>query len=104
MKRFRQIADTDDLRRAFHCAARGKWDREDVRQFAASVDESLGNLRTDLLELRLDLGHSTSFTIYDPKQRTITAPCFQERVLHHAIINVCEPFFERCYLPRHSGV
>ena len=25
----------------------------------------------------------------------ITAPCFPERVLHHAIMNVCEPVFER---------
>ena len=25
----------------------------------------------------------------------ITAPCFRERVLHHAIMNVCEPVFER---------
>ena len=35
------------------------------------------------------------FTIFDPKQRLITAPCFRERVLHHAIMNVCEPVFER---------
>ena len=25
----------------------------------------------------------------------ITAPCFDERVLHHAIMNVCEPLFDR---------
>ncbi len=35
------------------------------------------------------------FTIFDPKERLITAPCFRERVLHHAVINVCEPVFER---------
>ncbi|MHC4628119.1 MAG: RNA-directed DNA polymerase, partial [Planctomycetota bacterium] len=35
------------------------------------------------------------FTIHDPKRRIITAPCFAERVLHHAIMNVCEPYFER---------
>ena len=29
------------------------------------------------------------------KERLITAPCFRERVLHHAIMNVCEPVFER---------
>ena len=38
---------------------------------------------------------SASSSIYDPKERIITAPCFAERVLHHAIMNVCEPVFER---------
>jgi hypothetical protein len=33
--------------------------------------------------------------IFDPKERIITAPCFGERILHHAIMNVCEPHFER---------
>ena len=92
---FEQIVEPDNVRRAFHRAARGKWDREEVRLFAASLDESLGTLRRDLLKQRLELGHSSTFTIYDPKQRTITAPCFRERVLHHAIIRICEPFFER---------
>ena len=32
--------------------------------------------------------------IRDPKVRVITAPCFEERVLHHAIMNVCEPVLD----------
>ena len=41
------------------------------------------------------MGDYHQFTIFDPKERLITAPCFRERVLHHAIMNVCEPVFER---------
>lgn len=41
------------------------------------------------------LGRCHQFVIFDPKERIITAPCFEERVLHHAIMNVCEPHFER---------
>lgn len=37
----------------------------------------------------------TRFVIHDPKRRVITAPAFRDRVLHHAIMNVCEPHFER---------
>jgi hypothetical protein len=33
--------------------------------------------------------------IRDPKERIITAPCFEERVVHHAIMNVCEPILDR---------
>jgi hypothetical protein len=36
-----------------------------------------------------------TFTIHDPKQRLITAPVFRERVLHHAVINVCGPVLDR---------
>ncbi|RKX33869.1 MAG: hypothetical protein DRP64_20570, partial [Verrucomicrobia bacterium] len=36
------------------------------------------------------VGHYTRFTIYDPKEREICAAAFPERVLHHALMNVCE--------------
>jgi len=35
------------------------------------------------------------FTIHDPKERTICAANFRERVMHHALMNVCEPALER---------
>lgn len=41
------------------------------------------------------MGVCTQFTIYDPKERLITAPCFAERILHHAIMNLCEPEFDK---------
>ena len=33
--------------------------------------------------------------MYDPKERLICAASFRERVLHHALMNVCEPIFEK---------
>jgi len=41
------------------------------------------------------VGNYHYFTIYDPKERTICAASFAERVLHHAIMNICHPVFER---------
>ena len=35
------------------------------------------------------------FQVFDPKERTICAASFRERVLHHAVMNVCEPVLER---------
>jgi hypothetical protein len=92
---FERIAEPGNLREAFHKAARGKRDRHEVRAFAASLDREISVLRTDLLKNRLKLGRAVTFTIHDPKKRIITAPCFCERVLHHAILNVCESAFER---------
>ena len=33
--------------------------------------------------------------MHDPKERLICAAAFRERVLHHALMNVCEPVLER---------
>lgn len=57
-------------------------------------------IRQLLLEGRFPLGSYTQFTIFDPKRRLITAPSFQERVVHHAIMNVCEPAFEKWLVER----
>lgn len=35
------------------------------------------------------------FEIRDPKQRTIAVSAFRDRVVHHALVNVLEPVFEK---------
>jgi len=92
---FEQIVDRENLRVAFLRALRGKRRRPDARAFADHLDENLDQLRVELLSGTVTVGECSQFTIYDPKERTITAPSFRERVLHHAIMNVCEPVFER---------
>lgn len=91
---FERIAERENLRAAYAQALRGKRDRIDARAFAASLESNLIGLREELLSGTLRLGVARQFTIYDPKERTITAPCFRERVLHHAMMNLCEGVFE----------
>ncbi len=91
---FEKVPTRDNLRLAFSRAIRGKRDRRDVRAFGQDLDRNLSELARSILAESLTLGQAVEFTIFDPKQRVITAPCFRERVLHHAILNVCEPVFE----------
>lgn len=35
------------------------------------------------------------FEVHDPKTRTVAAAAFRDRVVHHAIVRVLEPIFER---------
>ncbi len=79
-------------------AARGKWQREEVRAFSADVNDNVRWMRARLLRGDLPLGQFVQFKIWDPKERVIHAPCFVERILHHAIMNVCEPIFERALI------
>jgi retron-type reverse transcriptase len=90
-----QISAWNNLRLATAKALRGKCRRHDARMFVARLEINLAELATELREQRVTLGACRQFVIHDPKQRLITAPCFRDRVLHHAIMNVCEPPFER---------
>jgi RNA-directed DNA polymerase len=92
---FETIVDRENLRLAVHRALRGKRSKGDARAFVAKLDENLEWMLSALLRGDFPLGVYNQFTIFDPKERLITAPCFPERVLHHAIMNVCEPVFER---------
>lgn len=91
---FDAIISRENLRFAFYRASRGKRSRQDVRTFGDELESNLHSLSNEVESDKLKLGQFTQFTIFDPKERVITAPCFRERVLHHAIMNVCEPLFE----------
>lgn len=76
-------------------AARGKTQRPPVAAFLAQADERLAMLAQRILTGQAPLGQVRRFTIHDPKRREITAACLEDRVLHHAILNLAEPRFER---------
>ena len=76
-------------------AARGSRHRPDARQFMERLDDSVQEMMDQVWAGTFALGRFHQFVIHDPKERVITAPCFPERVLHHAIMNVCEPVFDR---------
>ena len=92
---YARIAEPENLRLAFLKAVRGKRGKAEVLSYRGSLDANLQLLRSQLLSGRLDVGHYHFFTVYDPKERIICAASFPERVLHHAIMNVCEPVLER---------
>lgn len=90
-----KIADAENLRLAFWKAAKGKRGKADCRAFRERLDENLTALGAELLAGQVTVGAYHYFTIHDPKQRTICAASFRERVLHHALMNACEPVLER---------
>ena len=92
---FDQIPEPENLRLAFHKAARGRRGQAVVRQFAASLDQRIAAMSAAIREGTIPVGRFQQFLIRDPKERVITAPCFDERVLHHGIMNVCEPVLDR---------
>jgi retron-type reverse transcriptase len=98
MKRFNNLYDDilgrENLRLAVAKALRGKRDRGDARAFCARLDQRLTELCEQLMANQFRFGMARQFMIHDPKPRLITAPRFSERVVHHAIMNICEPVLD----------
>ncbi len=90
-----RVAEMENLRQAFHQACRGKRGKAEVLNYTAHLDERLAELRAQLLAGRVPVGRYHYFRIHDPKERLICAASFPERVLHHALMNVCDPVLER---------
>ena len=90
-----EVADWKNLRLAVAKAARGKHHRPEVRAFLRSRTEELDRLRRELLDQSYRVSPYRQFVVLDPKRRIIHAAAFRDRVLHHAILNVVEPDFER---------
>lgn len=90
-----EVAERGNLLLATWKAARGKQRRPAVARFLSGLDWHLDALASNILTGRAPLGRYRSFTIHDPKRRTIHAACFADRVLHHAVLNLCEARFER---------
>ena len=90
-----EVLERSNLLRAYHQAARGKRHKQEVQRFSADLDANLDRLRAELESGSYETGHCNVFKVYDPKERTIHAARFEERVFHHALMNLCEPVLER---------
>lgn len=90
-----KIAEKDNLLLAFYKAKRGKQYKKEVISFGDNLDYNINKLQKEIIDGKVSVGKYHSFVIADPKVRSIYAASFDERVLHHAIMNVCHQYFER---------
>lgn len=95
---FEHITAWDNLIAAWREARRGKRNRPEVRAFEHDLEANLINLHEHLLRGTWKPGEPRRFWVRDPKWREITAPPFPDRIVHHAIVRVVEPLFERRFI------
>lgn len=95
---FRQLIDWPNLLLAWHKASRGKRSNAAVALFESRLEDELFSLQEELQQKTWRPGGYTCFYIHDPKRRLISAAPFADRVVHHALCNIIEPGFERCFI------
>ncbi len=89
------ITEMDNIRLAWLKTIRGKQFQPHVRRFGENLDANLSQIAKELIFQTFHFGCLSSFVIHDPKERTIHVAPLRDRVVQHAIMNVCEPVFER---------
>lgn len=67
-------------------------------KFEENLFEELKNLRSDLESLTYQPKPLKKFIIRDPKTRTIHSSAFKDRVVHHALVNILSPIFEKSFI------
>lgn len=95
---FNQIVDYENLRLAWLKARKGKTAKKSVQNFLHNVNENLQIIHDRMIVSPPVLSDYVQFKIFDPKERMISVVPFSDRVIHHAIMNVLEPVFERQFI------
>lgn len=95
---FNQIISYDNVRLAWLKARRHKTSKNVVKNFSKNVNKNLLIVQKNLKSKPAILSSYSQFTIYEPKERLISVVPFIDRVMHHAIMNVLEPVFEKQFI------
>ena len=95
---FSVLCDPAHLIRSARAAARGKKKRPDAARFLLDMEPECFRLADQLASGEWMPGSYQTFTIREPKPRLISAAPFRDRVVHHAIVSILEPHFERRFV------
>jgi RNA-directed DNA polymerase len=93
-----QLASFDSLYHAYLAARKGKRNRAEVAAFTFNLEDELFALQAELRAFMYVPGAYRSFVVHEPKRRLISAAPFRDRVVHHALVQVIEPLFERRFI------
>lgn len=92
------LVSFENLHRAATRALRGKRLRPEACDFFRDLERNLISLRRELESRSYSPGEYRTFWISEPKQRLISAAPFRDRVVHHALVQIIEPVFERRFI------
>ncbi len=97
-KLYQKVCSFENLILAFRKARKGKSKKDYVLIFESNLRENIKSLQ-DELKSKTYIPHKLKkFVIRDPKTRIIHASIFRDRIVHHAIINLIEPIFEKRFI------
>lgn len=95
---YSNIISIENLFKAWSEFKKGKRNRKDVQVFERYLEDNLFLLHEQLREKAYKHGDYTAFNIYDPKFRHIHKAEVRDRIIHHAIVSVIDPVFDKTFI------
>ena len=93
-----KVCDFENIKLAWKEARKRKTLKSYVIEFDKYFKENLLQLSVDLIFHSYRPLPLNSFVIRDPKTRKISVSDFRDRIVHHAICNIIEPLFDKCFI------
>jgi len=93
-----RVIDFDNLLASYYAARKGKRYRPEAVRYSANLEENLINLHNHLVWRSWRPSPPREFVVLEPKMRMIQAPPFEDRIVHHALVDLVEPLFERRFI------
>jgi len=97
-KLYSKLCSYENLLLAYKKARKGKTKRNYVIKFENNLDFNLKLLQFELVNKIYGPRKLKLFIIRDPKTRKICKSSFRDRIVHHAIVNILEPIYEKIFI------
>ncbi|MDD5133357.1 MAG: reverse transcriptase domain-containing protein [Candidatus Nanoarchaeia archaeon] len=88
----------DNLFLAYKKARKGKTKKDYVIEFEKNLETNLLKLQKELETLTYKPKPLKKFILRDPKTRKISKADFRDRIVHHVLINMIEPIFDKTFI------
>ncbi|MEK6848011.1 MAG: hypothetical protein AABX65_00065, partial [Nanoarchaeota archaeon] len=95
---YKEIYDINNLLLAFRKARKDKTRKPYVIEFEKDIVGNLFQLQKELIEQTYQPKPLVTFILRDPKTRKISKSAFRDRIIHHAIIRIIEPIFDKTFI------
>ena len=95
---YNQIISFENLILAWKKARKGKTKKDYVIKFEEQIFNNLMSLHYELKHQTYRPSPLTTFILRDPKIRKISKSNLRDRIVHHAIVNILEPLFEKTFI------
>ena len=96
---FHKIVEEENFYKAYKKALRGgnKYTLEAI-EFASNETYNLNKLRMSLIDESYQFSGYMRFKVYEPKERVIDAPHFNDKIVQLAINNVLKEVYQPCFI------
>ena len=92
------LTSWSNLYLAYKKACKHKKSKSETTQWMYNCEKYLFELQAELIEQRYHPQPYKYFVIREPKERIISVAAFRDRVVHHALVNIIEPYFEAVFI------